>query len=55
MLPKSDDTQINVLTKTRNEPKGPETCQNELKPAETSQNNPSPAETTPTARSKKKM
>ena len=47
MLPKSDDTQINVLTKTRNEPKGPETCQNELKPAETSQNNPSPAEMTP--------
>ena len=47
MLPKSDDTQINVLTKTRNEPKRPETSQNELKPAETSQNNPSPAEMTP--------
>lgn len=46
MLLKSDDTQINVLTKTRNEPKRPETCQNELKPAETSQNNPSPAEMT---------
>ena len=55
MLLKSDDTQINVLTKTRNEPKRPETCQNELKPAETSQNNPSPAEMTPPPPLQKKM
>ena len=38
MLPKSDDTQINVLTKTRNEPKDP-------KPAKTSWNQRKPAKT----------
>ena len=42
MLPKSDDTQINVLTKTRNEPKRAETSGNQPKQSKPSRNDPPP-------------